>query len=141
MPIRAEERARYPEDWDTISAQTKHRAGWRCECEGECGRGTHEGRCPNLHHLPAYGTGSRVVLTTAHLNHTPEDCRPENLKAMCQGCHLHYDKEHHAETRRRRTELVEEARRENKARYDAEVTAVFSAARRANNARTQGDTR
>jgi hypothetical protein len=47
----------------------------------------------------AYGTGSKVILTVAHLNHTPEDCRDENLLAMCQGCHLHYDREHHAETR------------------------------------------
>jgi hypothetical protein len=49
--------------------------------------------------MPAYGTGSNVVLTTAHLNHTPEDCSDENLKAMCQGCHLHYDRGHHAQTR------------------------------------------
>ena len=103
MPIRPENRERYPSDWPDISARIKHRAGWRCECAGECGRGTHDGRCPNLHQLPAYGTGSRVVLTTAHLNHTPEDCRPENLRAMCQGCHLHYDREHHAETRAGRT--------------------------------------
>jgi 5-methylcytosine-specific restriction endonuclease McrA len=53
-----------------------------------------------------YGTGSTVVLTTAHLNHTPEDCRPENLRAMCQGCHLHYDREHHAQTRRRTREFT-----------------------------------
>jgi hypothetical protein len=46
----------------------------------------------------AYGTGSKVVLTTAHLDHTPENCDPANLRAMCQGCHLHYDREHHAET-------------------------------------------
>lgn len=103
MPIRPENRERYPSDWPDISARIKHRAGWRCECAGECGRGTHDGRCPNLHQLPAYGTGSRVVLTTAHLNHMPEDCRPENLRAMCQGCHLHYDREHHAETRAGRT--------------------------------------
>jgi hypothetical protein len=37
-----------------------------------------------------------VVLTVAHLTHEPED--REHVKAMCQGCHLHYDKEHHAET-------------------------------------------
>ncbi|MEO5317613.1 hypothetical protein PV761_03330 [Arthrobacter sp. CC3] len=49
--------------------------------------------------MPAYGTGSNVVLTTAHLDHTPENCEDENLKAMCQGCHLHYDRDHHAETR------------------------------------------
>ena len=98
MPIRPENLKRYPVDWKAVSLAIKERAGWRCECEGECGRGTHDGRCPNLHGEPAYGTGSKVVLTTAHLDHTPENCGPENLKAMCQGCHLHYDKEHHAQT-------------------------------------------
>lgn len=98
MPIRPENRARYPADWSAISTAIKERAGWRCECLGECGRGTHEGRCPNLHGGEAYGTGSKVVLTTAHLDHTPENCDPANLRAMCQGCHLHYDREHHAET-------------------------------------------
>lgn len=100
-PIRPENRKRYPADWKAISLAIKARAHWRCECTGECGRGTHEGRCPNEHGQPAYGTGSMVVLTTAHLNHTPEDCRPDNLRAMCQGCHLHYDRDHHAATARR----------------------------------------
>lgn len=99
-PIRASEKERYPEDWPAISYHIKfNRAGGRCECEGECGRGTHEGRCPNQHGQAAYGTGSKVILTTAHLNHTPEDCSDGNLRAMCQGCHLHYDRDHHAETR------------------------------------------
>jgi hypothetical protein len=31
------------------------------------------------------------VLTVAHLNHDPQDCRDENLKAFCQRCHLRYD--------------------------------------------------
>lgn len=99
MPIRPENKDRYPDDWKEISLAIKERAGWQCECGGECGRGTHEGRCPNKHGEPAYGSGSNVVLTTAHLDHVPENCEPENLKAMCQGCHLHYDREHHAETR------------------------------------------
>lgn len=98
MPIKPENKHRYPKDWREISLAIKSRAEWRCECNGECGRGTHDGRCPNVHGGAAYGTGSKVVLTTAHLDHTPENCGPENLKAMCQGCHLHYDKEHHAET-------------------------------------------
>lgn len=102
MPIRPENRDRYPIDWPAISAGVKERAGWRCECCGECGRPrdhlTAEGRCGNRHLQPAYGTGSRVILTTAHLDHTPENCDPENLRAMCQGCHLHYDRGHHAET-------------------------------------------
>lgn len=36
-----------------------------------------------------------IVLTVAHLNHEPEDCRPENLAAWCQRHHLAYDLEHH----------------------------------------------
>lgn len=103
MPIRPENRSRYPADWKEISLAIKDRAGWRCECTGECGRHEYhlddDGRCVNEHGRPAIGTGSKVVLTTAHLDHTPENCEPENLRAMCQGCHLHYDREHHAETR------------------------------------------
>lgn len=100
MPIRPENVSRYPVDWAAISHHIRfERAGGHCECASECGRGTHVGRCPNVHGQPAYGTGSRVVLTVAHLDHTPENCDDDNLKAMCQGCHLHYDRRHHAETR------------------------------------------
>lgn len=99
MPIRPENKARYPKDWKAISHRIRfERADFQCECEGECGRMTHDGRCTNRHGQKAYSTGSIVVLTTAHLNHIPEDCRDENLRAMCQGCHLHYDRAHHAET-------------------------------------------
>lgn len=101
MPIRPENRSRYPANWKEISAAIKERARNRCECRGECGRGTHAGRCPNKQGLQAYGSGSTVVLTIAHLDHIPENCAPSNLKAMCQACHLHYDREHHAQTRRR----------------------------------------
>jgi len=40
-----------------------------------------------------------VLLTVAHLNHVSGDDRDENLKALCQWCHLNYDKLHHHETR------------------------------------------
>jgi hypothetical protein len=33
----------------------------------------------------------KVVLTVAHLNHDPADCRDENLRAGCQLHHLRYD--------------------------------------------------
>lgn len=99
MPIRPENRARYPRDWPAISARIRARAKDRCECLGECGRGTHDGRCPNRQGEPAYGTGSKVVLTTAHLDHVPEHCADDNLRSMCQACHLHYDRDHHAQTR------------------------------------------
>lgn len=47
-----------------------------------------------------------IVLTIAHLDHDPTNNADSNLKALCQRCHLRYDKEHHAmnaaETRRSR---------------------------------------
>lgn len=108
-PIRPENAPRYPPDWADIRAAILERAEvWvpgslaflpRCECEGECGRGTHTGRCPNLQAGISYGSAATVVLTIAHLDHTPEHNDPGNLRAMCQGCHLHYDREHHAQTR------------------------------------------
>jgi hypothetical protein len=106
MPIRPENRDRYPPDWPEISRRIRHdRAGGRCECRGECGRPARhlagDDRCRNRHGEPAFGTGSLVVLTTAHRNHIPEDCRDENLFAACQGCHLHYDIDHHRQTRQR----------------------------------------
>lgn len=123
-PIRPENRERYGRDWPKVRAAILERAEeWRpgsmgfiprCECEGECGRGTHVGRCPNIDGGMAYGSatytkplGTTVVLTIAHLDHTPEHNEPENLRAMCQGCHLHYDRDHHAQTRAqtRRDEL------------------------------------
>lgn len=57
-----------------------------------------------------------VVLTVAHLNHTPEDCREDNLRAMCQRCHLNYDKdEHNAQAARTRAAAVAE---NNEALFD-----------------------
>ncbi len=47
---------------------------------------------------------TKIVLTVAHLDHTPENCAEENLLAMCQRCHLCLDAElhqrHARETRR-----------------------------------------
>ena len=102
-PIRPENRDRYPADWRAVSLAVKDAAGWRCECRGECGRPTWHldvaGRCDNIHGQPSISTGSTVVLTTAHLDHTPENCDRANLRAFCQACHLRYDRDHHAETR------------------------------------------
>lgn len=113
-PIRESERARYPLNWKAISARIRVRAGGQCECEGECGlhRTTHgPRRCTERHGAPAQWAKGRVVLTVAHLNHEPEDCRDENLKAMCQRCHLRYDTAHHqrnaARTRRAKKQNLE----------------------------------
>ncbi len=48
----------------------------------------------------------RIVLTIAHLNHTAGDDREENLRALCQYCHLHHDLAHHRETRQLRKDAA-----------------------------------
>ncbi len=80
MPIRPENRARYPKDWKDISRRIRHdRAKGKCEW------------CPAVNGEPHPTTGSKVVLTVAHLDHQPENCSEENLAALCQKCHNTYD--------------------------------------------------
>lgn len=89
MPMNRDD---YPANWDEISyairfVRAKHRCEWCGAANGE------------QHPV----TGSIVVLTVAHLGATrPDgspgdktdklDCRPENLAALCQRCHLNYDR-------------------------------------------------
>lgn len=86
MPIKPENRGRYPTYWKEIRAAILERAGNKCEF---CG----------IENYTVRG-GSRVVLTIAHLDHTPEHNNPDNLRALCQRCHNRYDAKHRAETRR-----------------------------------------
>jgi hypothetical protein len=97
MPMDAR---RYPSNWIDISRYIRfERAGGKCECTGECG--LHTERCNAEHGQPHPVTGSKVILTTAHLGtdtndkHDKLDVRPENLKAMCQRCHLIFDLPEH----------------------------------------------
>lgn len=92
MPIRPENRARYPADWPVISAAVKEAAGWRCEGSPMFPQ------CRARHGAAHPVTGSLVVLTVGHLDHEPEHCERANLRAWCQRCHLNYDAKHHAET-------------------------------------------
>ena len=92
MPIKPENRARYPANWKQIVAQVRERSGNRCEgtpAFPDC-------RAVNGEQHPE--TGSKVVLTTAHLDHVPENCDLSNLRHLCQRCHLTYDAQHHAQT-------------------------------------------
>ena len=64
MPIRPEMKARYPKDW------------WRGA----------------ENYKPHPITGSKVVLTTAHVyDHRPEAASLLNLAALCQKCHNGHD--------------------------------------------------
>lgn len=98
MPIRPENRGKYPKDWPTIRRRILDRAGYACEgspAYPDC-------RVPNYNFHPV--TGSCVVLTVAHLDHDPTNNDPANLRAWCQRCHNTYDAPHRAENRRRRAE-------------------------------------
>lgn len=92
MPIKPENRSRYPKDWKQIRASVLERAHHRCEF---CGVENHTMR------KNREGKEVRIVLTIAHLDHTPENCKPSNLRALCQKCHNRYDARHRAETRQR----------------------------------------
>ena len=84
MPIKPENAEKYPDNWKEISEDIRFgRAKNRCE---KCGAENYK-----LH--PE--TGSKVILTVAHLDHQPENCDYDNLMAMCQRCHLRYDAHHH----------------------------------------------
>jgi 5-methylcytosine-specific restriction endonuclease McrA len=125
VPIKPENKARYPANWKEIRAAILARAGHRCE---KCGvhngsrivrgkgsddatymiadgrvfcaeTGKYLGR-PRMSDYECTGDGVDIVLTIAHLDHVPENCEPENLRAWCQRCHLRYDAAHHAETAR-----------------------------------------
>ena len=97
MPM---DKKRYPGNWKQIATGIKEKADWKCQvCGKQCRR-------PN----EKFDTHKRT-LTVAHLNHVPEDCREENLKAMCAPCHLRYDAKHHAETRRQKKEAESESDR------------------------------
>lgn len=116
MPIRAENKARYPKNWHEISMRIRTRAEHKCE---ECGIPNYEkgGRDPSGKWHKVLPTGDnglrltwpdegeyawcedwphklrivRIVLTVAHLDHQPENCADDNLRCWCQRCHNRYD--------------------------------------------------
>ncbi len=120
MPIKPENLKRYPPDWKQIRERILHRAGNRCEgsplfpdCRipngwfrnNTTGEITNDPMQSEAWSLADGDSVTLIVLTIGHLDHTPENCADDNLKAWCQRCHLNYDKEHHQrnayETRRK----------------------------------------
>lgn len=120
MPIRPENRDRYPDDWPEISARVRMEAGDMCEWCGVVNgrmirRSVARDGAPLYRYSDqsAYEDGydarngsvvpdtgedtcdwrrpTKVILTVAHLDHQPENCARENLKALCQRCHNAYD--------------------------------------------------
>lgn len=80
MPIRPENKARYPADWAVRRRFILMRARHRCEwCQAE-------------NYLAHPITGSKVVLTIAHIyDDRPEAASLLNLAALCQRCHNRHD--------------------------------------------------
>ncbi len=75
----------YPDDWDAIAANVKEAAGWVCEhCTVQWGRTALGG------HVHEVVTG--YVLTVHHLDGDKSNCADDNLVALCQRCHLHWQK-------------------------------------------------
>ena len=146
MPIRESEKARYPKDWKAISKRIRDNAGNRCEqCQAENGTVIRRFQSEDYHFEHAYVTLNnevfsavngrklgmdyfdayqvkdvRIVLTVAHLDHQPENCADDNLRAWCQRCHLAYDAKHHAKNGR-------ETRQSRKAVGDLFVTGAAAA--------------
>lgn len=133
MPV---DRSRYPDNWEQISLHTRERAGNRCEWCGvenhaigtrdKFGVWHDESMIETMNSdlgLLLFGEGYpkiiKIVLTVHHIGlpkypgdagdkHDKMDCRPNNLVALCQKCHLaadHADHIRHArETRKRKHE-------------------------------------
>jgi len=94
MPISAEKMTRYPggstrsPEWLAFRAFVLFRAGNRCE-----GTPQHpDCRIPNGA-LSARGT--KVVLTIAHMDHDASHADPERCRALCNRCHLNWDRDRH----------------------------------------------
>ena len=79
----------YHPKWSLISRLIRFkRAENKCE---DCGAVNYE---------PHPVTGSKVILTVAHLDHDKSNNKFDNLKALCQKCHLAYDLPRHIENRK-----------------------------------------
>lgn len=128
MPIKPENKKRYPANWKTeIRPKILERANNCCENCGVANKSLLIYRNNKLddiiepsdfvYELHKHDAGKTwttyengkliryrkalVVLTIAHLDHTPENCNEDNLRAWCQRCHNKYDAKHRAETRQR----------------------------------------
>jgi hypothetical protein len=102
VPIKPEFRKFYGKEWRTVTRpRILARAKNLCE---QCGVPNHakvwrSGIAWSRRKFKIARRRIRIVLTIAHMNHTPGDDRDENLKALCQWCHLNYDQAHHRESR------------------------------------------
>ena len=91
----------YHPSWRKVRRSLLERAGYRCECEGECGLPWEHGqrpdgrvgrrRCPNRQGQRAIGRRRKAVLCIAHTCQNKSCIRDSHLKVMCRACHWSYD--------------------------------------------------
>ncbi|NJM13995.1 MAG: hypothetical protein HC896_00175 [Bacteroidales bacterium] len=97
MPIKPENKARYPKNWKEIRASIQARANDKCEWCGVVNHAHINSKTRDIC-LPDEEGAIMVVCTTAHLDHTPENNNHNNLAFLCQKCHNNYDKGHRKQT-------------------------------------------
>ena len=125
MPIKPENKLRYPKNWKEISLRIRARDENKCKfCGIENGKvgwrvpdGTfytarefsedyinpvHEKQLLKI--VERNQREIKIVLTVAHLDHVPENVDDGNLAALCQRCHLRYDKDQHRANSRKTRE-------------------------------------
>lgn len=75
----------YPENWNQIATAIKQQSGYCCQrCGMQClppGRG--------YRHL-SRRVRSKYTAQVHHRDRQPANNNPDNLVALCTGCHLHY---------------------------------------------------
>ena len=121
MPIRPDLRPLYPSHWRKLSDRVrfKHAAGRcqvcrrphlarvRCLPNGQWfdqassfwrDHGGRPAQTPDLVELIGIRV-TRVVLAAAHLDNNPRNNRLQNLRALCQRCHLLHDRSYHLRQR------------------------------------------
>lgn len=74
------DRSRYPKDWNLIALAIKTQANWKCS---ECGLDCTPQPIADDRSLKAKRT-----LTVHHQDYNPANNHPDNLIALCSGCHL-----------------------------------------------------
>jgi len=86
MPI---DYRKYHPKWSLISRLIRFkRANNKCEW------------CGAVNYEPHPVTGSKVILTVAHIDHDKDNNRFDNLAALCQKCHLNHDLPQHINNRK-----------------------------------------
>ena len=73
---------RYPKHWPAIALTKKISVNWRCEdCELKC-------LDPSLKSELPLSERKRREMSVHHQDYDPSNNSPENLAALCSGCHL-----------------------------------------------------